>query len=76
MLTTSTSGERRLRPGVHRMGLVTRVSGVEPGKAPLNVVHVALESEEEHLLMPLSEEAAMQLLAHLLKVLPKRGHRR
>jgi len=76
MLTTSTSKDGGPRAGVTRMGLVTRVNGVEPGRAPLNIVHVALEGEEESLLLPLSEEAAMQLLAYLLKTLPKRGHRK
>jgi hypothetical protein len=64
------------RAGVRRSEIVTRVAGVEGAKAPHGLVRIGLEGETDALLLQLSEEAAQQLLAYLLKVLPKRGLRK
>ncbi len=56
--------------------VITKVIGAERGESPEGVVRVALERQPEgELLLQLSEEAATQLLAHLLRILPKRGWR-
>ena len=56
--------------------VITRVIGAERGGSPEGVVRVALERQPEgQLLLQLSEEAATQLLAHLLRILPKRAWR-
>jgi hypothetical protein len=55
---------------------MVRVAGVEAGRGPFGLVRVALEGQGGGLLLQLTEEAAMQLLAHLLDVLPKRGLRK
>jgi hypothetical protein len=56
--------------------VIIRVIGAERGESPEGVVRVALERQPEgELLLQLSEEAATQLLAHLLRILPKRGWR-
>ena len=56
--------------------VITKVIGAERGGNPEGVVRVALDRQQEgELLLQLSEEAATQLLAHLLRILPKRGWR-
>lgn len=56
--------------------VITKVIGAERGESPAGVVRVALARQQEgELLLQLSEEAATQLLAHLLRILPKRGWR-
>jgi hypothetical protein len=55
--------------------IVSRVIGTERGEQPPHVVRVVLEREEGSLLLQLSDEAATQLLAHLVQILPKRGLR-
>lgn len=57
-------------------GIITEVAGAECSRHPSGIVRVALSGDEDELLLQLSEEAATQLLAHLLEVLPKRGLRR
>ncbi len=56
--------------------VITRVTGVEIGRRPFDLVRVALEGEGGDLLLQLTEEAATQLLAHLLDAIPKRGLRK
>jgi hypothetical protein len=64
------------RAGVRQTEIVTRVAGAEAARSPHGIVRVGLEAEDGSLLLQLSEEAAMQLLAYLLKILPKRGLRK
>jgi len=76
MMTSEEIDAPIARVGVRRSEIVTRVAGVEGAKSPHGLVRIGLEGEAGALLLQLSEEAAQQLLAYLLKVLPKRGLRK
>ncbi|HUC62980.1 MAG TPA: hypothetical protein VMF53_13590 [Alphaproteobacteria bacterium] len=76
MMTREDTALAATRGRVRRSEVVTRVAGVEGAKPPHGLVRIGLEGEEGPLLLEMSEEAAMQLLAYLLKVLPKRGLRK
>lgn len=67
---------QRVGTAMATTGIITRVAGAERGRHPSDIVRVALEGREDELLLQLSEEAATQLLAYLLELLPKRGLRK
>jgi hypothetical protein len=76
MLSKQRTTTHRVETLMETTEIVTRVAGVEMGRNPLGIVRVALEGKGSDLLLQLTEEAATQLLAYLLEVLPKRGLRK